>query len=201
MKGLVQAMPIALLLMCVNGAAALPLKALPTATGAGASPSRAALVGRESPLERSINFGRSFRQRMSFGPRPVVLFAASGEGEEKDGDGNSFKQPQRGDGAEGQDQNENEPSSTLKEEKSPLYLFFDALEMTFSYTFQFVGNAIFVGIFLNLIGYGYYFDSKKGLQIDTLANVRELVQFQDAAKQMQASRQEVEVQPISSLPK
>ena len=48
----------------------------------------------------------------------------------------------------------------------------------FSYCIQFLGAFFGVGLILNLLGYGYTFDLKKGLVIDTMQNIRNEVQFE-----------------------
>ena len=54
----------------------------------------------------------------------------------------------------------------------------EAISLLWSYTIQFVGFALTIGLVLNLCGYAYSFDFKHGLEIDTLDNRRKQIQFQ-----------------------
>jgi len=205
---LVTTMPVALLIVCsFQYSIAFQLKERPRALGTCKSLAHASQVGRYAPSKRPSSLGGCFYSKVASSPKDFLPRATSDD-ESQDSADNASHEPRIGNdfekrvGATSAGQSvANEPSIAKEKEKSPVQLFFDAVEMTFSYSFQFLGNLLFLGIFLNLCGYAYYFDSKKGLQIDTLANVRELIQFQDAAKKMQAPRQDVEVQPMSQLPK
>ena len=48
----------------------------------------------------------------------------------------------------------------------------------FSYCIQFLGAFFFVGLILNLLGFGYTFSLEKGLVIDNIQNIRNEVQFE-----------------------
>jgi hypothetical protein len=55
---------------------------------------------------------------------------------------------------------------------------FEVIVLVFSFTIQFGGAALSLGLVLNLCGYVYSFDFKRGLEIDTIDNRRKEVQFQ-----------------------
>jgi hypothetical protein len=48
----------------------------------------------------------------------------------------------------------------------------------FSYCIQFAGGFFFIGLLLNLSGFGYTFDLDRGLVIDRIASIRNEVQFE-----------------------
>jgi hypothetical protein len=48
----------------------------------------------------------------------------------------------------------------------------------FSYCVQFAGGFFFLGLLLNLSGYGYAFERDRGLVIDRISNIRSEVQFE-----------------------
>lgn len=54
----------------------------------------------------------------------------------------------------------------------------DKISLLVSYVIQFIGVALSLGLVLNILGYAYSFDLKKGLEIDTLENRRKQVQFE-----------------------
>lgn len=177
--------------------------ALPLPTCAFVASSRRKWAGLAT-ADGACGLGR-FRRRKAATmiTSPSVLCAALGDDNDTDKDDVS-EEPQnnqpRGDEADrryGDMLKEQDDDSAASKEKGPVYLFFDAVEMIFSYSFQFLGNLLFLGIFLNLAGWGYYFDSNKGLHFDTIANMREMRQFHDAAKNM---KPRVETRPSSSLP-
>ena len=53
-----------------------------------------------------------------------------------------------------------------------------AIFKLFSYCIQFLGGFFFLGLLLNLSGFGYTFDLDRGLVIDRIANIRNEVQFE-----------------------
>ena len=48
----------------------------------------------------------------------------------------------------------------------------------FSYCIQFLGGFFFLGLLLNLSGFGYTIDLDRGLVIDRISNIRNEVQFE-----------------------
>ena len=53
-----------------------------------------------------------------------------------------------------------------------------AIFKLFSYCIQFLGGFFFLGLLLNLSGFGYTFDLDRGLVIDRIGNIRNEVQFE-----------------------
>ena len=53
-----------------------------------------------------------------------------------------------------------------------------AIFKLFSYCIQFLGGFFFLGLLLNLSGFGYTFDLDRGLVIDSIGNIRNEVQFE-----------------------
>lgn len=75
----------------------------------------------------------------------------------------------------------------------------DAIFVAWSYTIQFAGFALTIGLVLNLCGYAYSFDFKHGLEIDTLVNRRKEVQFQREIIRTTSKAQDT-VKAVEDLP-
>ena len=73
------------------------------------------------------------------------------------------------------------------EEKKEQGLFLkaaDSLFLLYSFGMQFGGTLFGLGLLLNLCGYDYSFDMTHGLEIDTISNMQQAHQFEQASKMM-----------------
>lgn len=58
----------------------------------------------------------------------------------------------------------------------------DSLFLLYSFGMQFGGTLFGLGLLLNICGYNYSFDMTHGLEIDTISNMQQAHQFEQAAK-------------------
>ena len=58
----------------------------------------------------------------------------------------------------------------------------DSLFLLYSFGMQVGGTLVGLGLLLNICGYDYSFDLTHGLEIDTISNMQQAHQFEQAAK-------------------
>lgn len=69
-----------------------------------------------------------------------------------------------------------------KKEQGILLKAADSLFLLYSFGMQFGGTLFGLGLLLNICGYDYSFDMTHGLEIDTISNMQQAHQFEQAAK-------------------